>query len=68
MINLSKHRLSKMQINDAARYGVKVELEHTKSSRKAFMIAKQHEVEFPGKLYYKNFLLPMERRMKGGKK
>lgn len=64
MINLKKCKLSQKQFQDAVKYGVNVEMEHTKSKRKALLIAKQHECEFPGRLYYKEGLLPMERRLK----
>jgi len=62
MINLKKCKFSKAQIRDAKKYGIEVELEHTKSRKKAFNIALQHECEFP--LYYKNGLIPMEKMLK----
>ena len=62
MIDIKKHKLTKYQIADAKKYGIKVELEHTTSRRKAFEIALQHEIEFPG--YYEHGLIPMEAKLK----
>lgn len=49
--------------------GIPIEMEHTRSRRRAKQIAKQHLCEFP--FYYSKGLIPMERmfkHMKGGKK
>lgn len=62
MIDLKKCKFTKAQINDAKKYGIKVELEHTTSKKKAFNIALQHECEFPK--YYERGLLPMEAKLK----
>jgi hypothetical protein len=61
MIDLRKCKFSKAQIRDAKKYGIKVELEHTTSRKKAYKIALQHECEFP--LYYIRGLIPMEKRL-----
>lgn len=63
MINLNKCNLSEAQIKDARR-GISVEMEHTKSRKEAFNIAMQHECEFKGKLYYHDWLIPLEKRMR----
>ena len=42
--------------------GIPVELEHTRSRKKAAHIAKQHLCEFPN--YYSKGLIPMERRLR----
>ena len=69
MIRLSKCKLTKAQIQDARRFGIGIELEHTTSRKKAYHIALQHECEFgPRALYYQHGLLPMERRLKARKK
>ena len=62
MINIKKCKFNKAQIHDAKKFGIGVELEHTTDRKKAYKIALQHECEFP--LYYKNGLLPMERKLK----
>lgn len=62
MINLKKCKFTKAQIRDAKKYGINVELEHTKSRKKALKIALQHECELP--LYYSKGLIPMERMLK----
>jgi len=46
--------------------GTKMEMEHTKSKSIAERIAKQHLCEFPH--YYSKGLIPMEKRLKRGKK
>lgn len=61
MIDIKKCAFSKAQINDAKKLGIKVELEHTNSRKKAYHIALQHECEFP--LYYSKGLIPMERKL-----
>jgi len=61
MINLKKCKFTKAQINDARKFGIGVELEHTTSKRKAYKIALQHECEFP--MYYAKGLVPMEKRL-----
>jgi len=43
-----------------------MEMEHTKSKSIAERIAKQHLCEFPH--YYSKGLIPMEKRLKRGKK
>jgi len=72
MINIKKCKFTKAQINDARKYGIPVELEHTNSRRKAYKISLQHSCEFgPKVLYYQDGLLKMEKRlekMKRGKK
>jgi len=42
--------------------GIPIEMEHTKSRKKAAHIAKQHLCEFPN--YYSKGLIPMERKLK----
>lgn len=42
--------------------GKKVEMEHTKSTKVAERIAKQHLCEFPK--YYSKGLIPMEKRLR----
>lgn len=42
--------------------GRKIEFEHTKSSKVATRIAKQHLCEFPH--YYSKGLIPMEKKLK----
>ena len=65
MIDIKKCKFTKAQIHDAKKYGIDVELEHTKSKRKAYKIALEHSCEFgPKVLYYQHGLLPMERRLK----
>jgi len=61
MIDIKKCAFTKDQINDAKKFGIKVELEHTNSRKKAYKIALQHECEFP--LYYSKGLIPMEKRL-----
>ena len=46
--------------------GVPIEMEHTMSKRKAKRIAQQHLCEFPK--YYSQGLIPMERKLKRGKR
>jgi len=46
--------------------GSKIEMEHTKNKSVALRIAKQHLCEFPN--YYSKGLIPMEKRLKRGKK
>lgn len=68
MINVSTCKLRPVQIRDATKLGMKVEMEHTTSKSKALEIAKQHECEMPkGKVYYggKGGFLSWERKIKG---
>ena len=44
------------------RLGIPIELEHTRSRKKAAHIAKQHLCEFPN--YYSVGLIPMEKKLK----
>lgn len=67
MINLKKCSMTKKQYQDAVKYGIGVEMEHTKSRKTALKIAKQHECEFKGKLYYQTGLIPMEKKLKRSK-
>ena len=63
MIKVTKKcKISKKEL----RLGTPIEMEHTTSKRKAAYIAKQHLCEFPS--YYSKGLLPMEKKLKGGKK
>ena len=62
MIKIKGKRFNKREL----KLGSKIELEHTTSKRKALVIAKQHLVEFPH--YYTKGLIPMEKRLKRGKK
>ena len=45
--------------------GIPIEMEHTKSKRVATRIAKDHLCEFSN--YYSKGILPMEKKLKGGK-
>lgn len=60
MIDLRKckHKLSKKEIL----LGIPIEMEHTKSKKKARKIAMQHVCEFEH--YYSRGLIPMEKRLK----
>jgi hypothetical protein len=60
MIDLRKckKKFSKRELQ----LGIPVELEHTKSRKKAKKIAMQHLCEFSN--YYSKGLIPMERRLK----
>ena len=59
MIKVTKAcKLSKKEL----KLGIPIELEHTKSRKKAKYIASQHLCEFPN--YYSKGLIPMERKLK----
>jgi hypothetical protein len=65
MINVKKCKFNKEQKEDI-KLGTKIEMEHTKSKQEAKIIAGQHECEFSktGNLYYKDGLIPMEKKLK----
>lgn len=57
MINIKGCKFSKREL----KIGSKIELEHTKSPKRALVIAKQHLCEFPN--YYTKGLVPMEKKL-----
>ena len=63
MIKITKKcHISKKELS----LGTPIEMEHTKSRKKARHIAMQHLCEFPK--YYSKGLIPMEKRLKQMKK